>query len=268
MSDSLKTEDISTVISEALEEGQTSPILEPETALQKRPSMYENLSTKMSDQDTQQRINVFFAFILELYRILMASFLIMFVPQKCGDEICGLTENLYNPEPLYKTTGVFNGLTFLAFLILYSIEVKRENKMIAYLHVNDENANDNDAVGEALEHLPLTKKNQILHLDQYYQKSSYFAFGFFSINTILSAFVVFNHYLDNKTFTVFLTNILFMILKLKETYAIANTEKNIFYSAYLTNKVQFNDVDPDKRVDSTDDVENKLDELEKTIESA
>lgn len=64
MSDSLKTEDINTVISEALEEGQTSLNLEPETALQKRPSMYENLSTKMSDQDTQQRINVFFAFIL------------------------------------------------------------------------------------------------------------------------------------------------------------------------------------------------------------
>jgi hypothetical protein len=191
----------------------------------------------------------------------------MFVPQKCGDEICGLTENLYNPAPLYKTTGVFNGLTFLAFLILYSIEVKRENKMITYLHVNDENANDNDAVGEALENLPLTKKNQILHLDQYYQKSSYFAFGFFSINTILSAFVVFNHYLDNKTFTVFLTNILFMILKLKETYAIANTEKNIFYSAYLTNKVQFNDVDPDKVVEITNDVEDKLDDLEKTIMS-
>ena len=266
MSDSLKTEDISTYVCESLEEGNTNSIIDTESTLQKRPSMYEIMTTEMSDQDTQQRINVFFAFILELYRILMASFLIMFVPQKCGDEICGLTENLYNTGALYKTTGILNGLTFLSFLILYSIEVKRENKMITYLHVNKENPNDNDAVGEALEHLPLMKKDQILHLDKYYQKSSYFAFGFFSFNTVLSAFVVFKHYLDNKTLTVFLTNILFMILKLKETYAIANTDKNIFYSAYLTNKVQFNDVDPDKVIEYNENVEVKIDNIEKIIE--
>ena len=31
-----------------------------------------------------------------------------------------------------------------------------------------------------------------------------------------------------------------------DVFNTVNTKKNIFYSAYLTNKVQFNDVDPDK----------------------
>ena len=274
MSESLKTEDVNITVGEVLEEEQNTPILETQVVVQKRPSLYESFSEKMSDQDNQQKINVFFAFMFELYRILMASFLIMFVPQKCGDDVCGLTENMYNPGALYKTTAAFNGITLFSFLILYSIEVKRETKMINYLHVNKENPNDDEAVGEALEHLPLIKKNQILDLDKYYQKSSYFAFGFFSINTILSAFIIFEHYLDNKTFTVFLTNILFMILKLKETYAIANTKQNIFYSAYLTNKVQFNDVDPDKLIDPEEnksleknELDEKIDDLEKNIES-
>ena len=34
--------------------------------------------------------------------------------------------------------------------------------------------------------------------------------------------------------------------KVGEVYSIANTENNIFFSAYLKHKVQYNDVDPDK----------------------
>lgn len=220
--------------------------------LNKRVSTYESINDKLSDQDTQQKINVFFAFMFELYRILMASFLIMFVPQNCGDNICGMTENLYNPEPLYQATSYMNGITLFSFIILYSIEVKRENKMINYLHVNKNNATDNDSVGEIMKQLPITKTSQIHALDSNYQTASYFAFSFFIINTILSSVVVFGNYLDNKTFTVFLTNVLFMILKLNETYANVNTKKNIFYSAYLKDKVQFNDIDPDKIIKEDD----------------
>lgn len=37
-----------------------------------------------------------------------------------------------------------------------------------------------------------------------------------------------------------------MGLKVSDVYSTVNTKKNVFYSAYLKNKVQFNDVDPDK----------------------
>ncbi len=71
-------------------------------------------------------------------------------------------------------------------------------------------------------------------------------FLFSRCNLGFSGYVVFTHYLDNKTVTVFLTNALFMALKLMDTKTITETEENIFLSAYLTRKIQYNDVDPDK----------------------
>ena len=64
----------------------------------------------------------------------------------------------------------------------------------------------------------------------------------------MSGFVVFDYYLDNQTTSTYITNILFMVTKLGDIYATANTEKNVFYSAYLKGKIQYNDVDPDKKV--------------------
>jgi hypothetical protein len=74
------------------------------------------------------------------------------------------------------------------------------------------------------------------------------------LNSIVSGFVVYEYYLDNQTTSTYITNILFMTTKLGDIYAIANTEQNIFYSAYLKNKLQYNDVDPDKKeITNTDD---------------
>jgi len=47
-----------------------------------------------------------------------------------------------------------------------------------------------------------------------------------------------------------MTNVLFMGSKVFDVYNIANTENHIFYSAYLKNRVQYNDVDPDKIQDA------------------
>jgi len=63
---------------------------------------------------------------------------------------------------------------------------------------------------------------------------------------------VFTHYLDNKTITVFLTNALFMGLKLNDVKTITETDINVFLSAYLTKRVQYNDVDPDKKMLDSD----------------
>ena len=55
-----------------------------------------------------------------------------------------------------------------------------------------------------------------------------------------------------------------MGLKVSDVYSTVNTKQNVFYSAYLKNKVQFNDVDPDK-IQEIEDV--KLEEEVSTIES-
>ena len=51
-----------------------------------------------------------------------------------------------------------------------------------------------------------------------------------------------------------------MGLKVSDVYSTVNTKQNVFYSAYLKNKVQFNDVDPDKiqEIESIEEVEKSI----------
>jgi len=239
-------------VEQALVPGQEVKVEETETEIEEVISngCCDNISKTIGDQDFKQKLNVNISFIMELYRVVMASFLILFVPQKCGEEICGMFENIQSDDPLNSIGFGTNIASFLSFLVMYYYEIRRENKMITYLHINPELPNDDEAVDEALNSLPEKKKKSILYLDKRYQKSTYIAMGTFIVNTALSSVVISNSYLDNKTITALLTNVLFMALKIVDAYGIANTDENIFYSAYLKSKTQYNDVDPDKMIKS------------------
>ena len=215
-------------------------------------------TNKLNDQDFMQKVNVVTTVSFELYRSIISSFLILFVPQKCDDHLCSINENLSLDNHLYSTGIVFNFMTMFLLVILYFIEVKRENKLITYLEVNKSKAFDNDSVYTALENIAPEKRNSIYFWDKCYQISSYSTIVCFTINATLSGIVVHNYYLDDRTTTTFVTNILFMAMKLMDVQNTVNSEKNIFYSAYLKTKIQYNDVDPDKMVQSNniDNVEN------------
>ena len=203
-------------------------------------------SKLLSDQDAKQKMNVMFTLLLEVYRVLMGAMLIVFIPQDCDGEICSLSENVNRDDGgVTKSAFALNLFTLLSFLILYKIEVSRENKMIDYLHVNGEKPRDNDAVKEALELLNPVKKEEIWKLDDHYQKAGYFCMFAFGTNSIISTYVIGTNYLNDKTLTALLTNLLFMGFKIYDVFAVVNTEKNVFLSSYLTKKIQFNDIDPD-----------------------
>ena len=208
--------------------------------------MISQIREVLNNQDNAQKLNVVLVLLMEIYRVLMGALLVSFVPQNCGGHICSPTENLYNGNDLYIAGFVINFLTLLSFLALYGIEIKRENRLIAYLDVNPHNPNDSDSVAAALLVLPESKRENILYLDKIYQKGGYFVTGAFVLNTVFSGIVVFDNYLDSKTITAYLTNVLFMASKVYNVYSIANTEENVFYSAYLSHKMQYNEVDPDK----------------------
>ena len=203
-----------------------------------------------NNQDFNQKLNVGITLVLELYRVLMGAFLVAFIPQLCGDDICSLSENISRDDSMSQIAVTCNAITMASFLALYFIEVKRETKMINYLEVNRFNSCDNEAVGEALEKLSVSKKQSLWDYDGYYRKAGYVSMISFVINAIVSSIVVYDHYLDSKTLTVFLTNLLFMGSKVGDVFSTVNTKKNVFYSAYLKDKVQYNDVDPDKIISS------------------
>ena len=204
------------------------------------------IKSLLNDQDFIQKSSASITVILELYRVLVSSFLILFVPQKCDDHVCSYSENMVLENDLYSSGLVINFFTMFVLFTMYIIEIKRENRLISYLEVNKEVPCDNETVENALKHLPDNKRNAILYLDKWYQRLGYTSMLTYMVNVILSGFVVYSYYLDGQTTTTFITNVLFMLAKLGDVYLTVNTEKNIFYSAYLKSKVQFNDVDPDK----------------------
>lgn len=211
-------------------------------------SCMEYINTLMEDQDFKQKMNVAITLILEIYRVLMGAFLTLFVPQECNDHICSQSENYNRSDELSKTGFIMNCITMFSFLILYYIEVKRENKLITYLEVNRFEPRDNESVEKALLKLEDSKKETIWKYDGYYQKMGFVSLGMFLLNTIVSSIVIYTHYLDNTTLTVYLTNVLFLGFKVTDVFTTVNTKKNIFFSAYLKRKIQFNDVDPDKKI--------------------
>lgn len=204
------------------------------------------ITSKLNDQNFMQKVGVATTLAVELYRVMVSSFLILFVPQKCGDRVCTYSENLVLENELYSAGVILNFITMACFLVLYYTEVRRENKLITYLDVNRTMPSDNDSVGKMLDKLDDMRKTAIWTLDKHYQHIGYVSILMFVGNSIVSGIVVYNYYLDNQTTTTLITNILFMTTKLYDIYSTVHTDKNIFYSAYLKVKVQFNDVDPNK----------------------
>ena len=207
------------------------------------------IETKKSlDQDTLQRLSVGVQFLLEMYRVITSSLLILFVPQICVDHICTTTENLVWETNTYNTALCFNFISMACLVNMYYLELVRENRLIKYLAVNPQFANDNEEVGKQLELLSMDKQNKIFTINKYYRLSFYGSASIYLLNVLLSASAVNKYYAGSQTVSTFVTYVLFMATKFASVQSLVSTDKNIFYSAYLIGKVQYNDVDDDNKI--------------------
>jgi len=207
-------------------------------------TLYEVIIQIITSQNFKQKVNMVISVSMELYRVMITSLLLIFIPQQCGDHTCTITENTYNKEYNYFIGLIINYITVCSFIVMYFTEMRREEKLIKLLEVNDTISTDNISVGKRIEMFPEYKKQQLFIVDLQYQISSLFVLIVFVINTTYSGMILYNHSLGNQTIINYITNILFMFSKLSTVFVIINTDKNIFFSAYMNTKVQFNDIDP------------------------
>ena len=198
------------------------------------------------DQDFDQKVSMVFTTLFEIYRVLMSSLLLLFVPQSCGDEQCALSDKVFPDSGYEKFVACHNYVVMVMFFGFYALEIRRELFFINYLHTNRFKPRDNDSVEEALGQLDDVRKGRIEDAASRYKSWGYICMGAFVMNTVFSSVAIFNNLLDSKTITVLLTNVMFMSTKLNDVHTVSNTKKYVFLSSYLTRKVQFNDVDPDK----------------------
>lgn len=229
-------------------------------------TFYEHVKKIMISQDFQQKTNMVISVSLELYRVMISSLLIIFVPQKCDDHVCTLMENLHSDNHRYFVGLVINYITAVSFLIMYLSEIRREEKLIKLLEVNNTISTDNESVGKRLDIFPEEKKKKLFDMDRHYQYASYSVMCIYMVNIIFSGIVINDYSLGNQTLIIFLTNLLFMITKLSNVYIIINTDKNVFFSAYLNTKVQFNDIDPHElyKIEKRQSIDNYTLQISKT----
>jgi hypothetical protein len=205
----------------------------------------EKEKVKITDQDKSQKLAVLATLVLELYRMLTSSLLLLFVPQSCKGQLCSISDNLnWNPNHYqYNFCICVNFITLFTYTCLYYTELKRENRLIKYLDVNPEMPSSNEAVENTLQNIALEKKLKILAIDKHYQRISYISIGMYVFNSIVSGVIIRRFYFGTQTTTSFITSLLFMFTKLLNVYQVSNTEEHIFYSGYMKTFVQFNDLD-------------------------
>ena len=223
------------------------------------------LSKMFTDEDFKQKVSMVITVTVEMYRVIMSSLLLLFVPQSCNNNQCSINEKLSPDAQFEMFVLVSNFFTLFAFTITYIIESRRENILITYLDVNRFKPRDNDSVAKELLLLSTKRLKRIEKYDKMYKHLSYSSICVFTLNTLFSTIIIFDNFLDSKTITVLLTNMLFMSSKLYDMYNIVNTKDFVFLSAYLTRKVQFNDVDQDKIETRESFVDSQADTPEKYL---
>lgn len=201
----------------------------------------------MRNQDVQQSMTMMLTCTFEFYRVIMSTLLTIFVPQSCGGEPCSISDKMNPIDTFASFVLASNFITLGLFFIMYFIETKREWCLINYLDINRFKPRDNESVKEALVDLSQRRQLRIRDFDEKYKYASYVCMTAFTLNSLFSGIVIFVDFLDSKTITVYLTNTLFMTTKLYDVYCIVDTKPYVFLSSYLSRKIQYNDVDPDKK---------------------
>ena len=105
--------------------------------------------------DNEQRVTTAMLMILEFYKVMMATFLVVFVPQDCDGMVCSLSENFYNSQPLHVAGLISNFVTFVTVLNFYKNEIMREEWCIKHLDIDPDKPNNH--LDEEIENYPLFK---------------------------------------------------------------------------------------------------------------
>jgi hypothetical protein len=207
-------------------------------------NIYKTFKEYYNNQDNQQKVNMTVSFTIESFRIVMGSLLIMFIPQTCNDHVCTFIENLYNYDPYNIFVVICNFLTLFYFIILYYIELTRENWMIKHLDYNN-NENEYHLYNYVKEYSKLY--NKLLIHNKKYAITYFYLKYIFIFNFIFSSIIILKYnYLDYSTVSGLLTNLILCWNKVIKGNSLAyrSMKEGIGLSYYNINYISFNAIDP------------------------
>lgn len=175
-----------------------------------------------------------------------ATLYLFFIPQKCNDIVCDINQKVnFSSNSFLTFVSYVNIISLISFIILYLIEYYREYNIIKILEVNPNNPTNTIALEAIFSTLSKENKNKLVNSQMLYCIVFYFSLGIFFINTICSFVIISDRTLGYETYITFFTNLAFVSTKIFHVLNITYVNKNMYYSAYLTSYILFNDIDPE-----------------------
>ena len=198
----------------------------------------------MLDVDIIQRFKVGGLFFLQMYKVMTGTLLALFVPQKCGDSICTIDENINDNDDFHMKVLSWNILTSVLFLGYYILELRREEWSIKYLDI-DNDKSDNSLKEEIVKYKDLDVKMD--RMNRYYYNIVRVTIVFYIINNLLSMRLLKDKYYSSTTLSCFFSFSLLVGMKLYNSFCVAKNSvlHDKMTSAYMTEFVSYNVIDSD-----------------------
>ena len=199
------------------------------------------------DIDTKQRLTTGVLFLLEFYKVLMGTFLGLFIPLKCKDKLCTVSDNLYTDDRYHQLTNIYNLVAFFFVMGFYYVELRRENWSIEYLDIDE--SKPINYLDMEIERYPIFKSQLNIKNKQYLNWTRCAIFMLISNFCLSGVLVGFNYYNINTLNSIFSFFIL-VFIKLAKAHGIAYRSLNeeLVCSGYLTTPKVYNCVDVDHRL--------------------
>ena len=196
------------------------------------------------DVDTKQRLTTALIFLTEFYKVLMGTFLGVFVPLKCKDELCTVNDNIYTDDYYHMVTNIYNLISFVIVIAFYIVELRRENWSIEYLDIDESKALNH--LDDEVENYPLIKAN-MRKLNIHYYNMIHLAIFMLVTNFCLSGVLVGFNYYSINTLNSILSFFMLVFMKLNKARTIASTslKNEMVCSGFLTAPKVYNTIDVD-----------------------
>ena len=215
----------------------------------------KRLENKDKDKTTINWFKTSYHIVFELYKVVISSFLTIFTQQKCyitsnsnssTNEVttCTMYDNFYayNNSELQMAGLSINFITFSMFITQYLVEILREHYLIKYLDYDTNVANNSVNIEQFKNdnNKYIFKKLKWYYIA--YIKISQIVLIMYLINIGVSAAVVYNNYLNKSSIIGFVTNSLFVFIKIGSIIEITSEKENIYYSAYRKQHIHYNSI--------------------------
>lgn len=182
-----------------------------------------------------------FGIVTEVFRILVSSLLVVFVPQACEMGTCTIKENFEELTPFNKAALGFNFITLGSLLGMYGIIYKRERFLI--YHMDEASYQPKTGCEEVFKKYPeiqygVRRYNTLL-------LSSTIASGIlYLVNMILSAILIFGYFYDGYQSAIqYIVNSALCISILYRSFTHSRSSLVLSNTTFVP--TAYNKVDPD-----------------------